>query len=299
MSALAVVIPVHNRLAFTRNCLVRLRQQTQTGFEVIVIDDGSTDGTSEMIRAEFPEVTLLYGDGNLWWSGATNLGVKVALENGALWILTLNDDTLPGPTFVEEMLRSGESAPGAVIGALSVDAVTGRLVAGGERMNWWKMGFENLLNDPANPRAGLVSATHLPGRGLLIPAAVFHRIGLFDSQHFPHYLADYDFTYRAGRHGFPVLCCYSAVLGIYPEASGDHDNRRSKKLSSYGRHLFHMKGGGNVQAFFWFAVKNCPAQLLPSCLLAGTARRIFGYPLDWIRETYNQRWSRDASYRKA
>ena len=58
-----IVIPVYNRRDITRNCLLSLREQTHTDFQVVVIDDGSTDGTSEMIQKEFPEVVLLMGDG--------------------------------------------------------------------------------------------------------------------------------------------------------------------------------------------------------------------------------------------
>src|SRR5690242_106951 len=118
-ASLAIVIPVHNRLVFTRNCLAQLQRQSLRGFEVIVIDDGSSDGTSDMIRREFPEVTLLLGDGNLWWTGATNLGVKLALEHGANYVMTLNDDTLPTDAFLENMLTVAEQNPRALIGAAS------------------------------------------------------------------------------------------------------------------------------------------------------------------------------------
>ena len=67
--SLFIVIPVHNRKHFTRDCLLSLRKQTFQNFTIIVIDDGSSDGTGEMIQKEFPEVVLLHGDGNLWWTG--------------------------------------------------------------------------------------------------------------------------------------------------------------------------------------------------------------------------------------
>ena len=53
---LFIVIPVFNRWAFTQACLLSLRQQTQPSFRIIVVDDGSTDGTGERLRHEFPEV---------------------------------------------------------------------------------------------------------------------------------------------------------------------------------------------------------------------------------------------------
>jgi len=296
---LAIVIPVHNRSGFTRNCLEHLRNQTVRTFQTIVVDDGSVDGTAEMIQGDFPEVVLLHGNGSLWWTGATNLGVKVALGAGAAYILTLNDDTLPGPEFIENMMAAAARNPGALIGAFAVDAGTGRPVFGGDRMDWLTASAKDLLTDPTNPRMGLVEVTHYPGRGLLIPQEVFRRIGLFDSKYFPHYGADYDFTLRARRHAFPIFCNYSAVLGIYPEASGDAQNRKQKSAQNYYRHLFHIKGAANLKVFFWLAVRNCPKPLLPMCLPAGIARRIFGYLLDWVKEIYVNREKRDASYRSA
>jgi len=280
---LAIVIPVYNRRDFTRKCLEFLRNQTVRDFQTIVVDDGSTDGTAEMIQRDFPEVMLAFGDGCLWWTGATNLGTKLALEAGAGYVMTLNDDTVPGPTFVEEMMAASRTNPRALIGAYSVDVSTGRPIFGGSRVSWATASDHDLLTDPRNPRAGLVEVTHCPGRGLLIPAAAFRQIGLFDAVHLPHYLADFDFTHRARRFGFPIFCNYSAVLGIYPEASGDAANRQRRSLANYRRHLFHTKGGANLRDFCWYALRNCPKWLLPVCLPLGIARRLIGYPLDWFR----------------
>jgi len=72
------IIPVHNRKEFTRNCLRSLQRQTVSDrLRIIVVDDGSEDGTDEMLAAEFPEVIVLRGDGNLFWTAA-----KQKHENG-------------------------------------------------------------------------------------------------------------------------------------------------------------------------------------------------------------------------
>ncbi len=276
-----IVIPVHNRVAFTRACLAALAGQTVTGFGVVVVDDGSTDGTGEMVRSEFPEVRLLRGDGSLWWTGATNLGVQEGLRQGASHILTLNDDTVPAPDFVEKLVRSAVEEPGALLGAYAVDAGTGEAVYGGETIRWATASYRPHLGDDARR----VEVTHFPGRGLLIPAAVFGRIGLFDEGHFPHTAADYDFTHRARRAGYRIYCDREAVLRVYPEASGDSVYRRKKGWRNYYRHLFDIKGGGNLRVFFWYALRNCPWALLPVCLPVGMARRVTGYLLEWLTET--------------
>jgi glycosyltransferase involved in cell wall biosynthesis/GT2 family glycosyltransferase len=283
-----IVIPVHNRAAFTRACLAALAQQTVTGFKVIVIDDGSTDGTAAMVREEFPAVRLLRGDGGLWWTGATNLGVSEGLRQGATHLLTLNDDTVPAPDFVESLVRAATAEPAALIGAYAIDAASGHPVYGGETIHWATASYQSHLGG-AERR---VEVTHFPGRGLLIPAAVFRHIGLFDGNHFPQTAADYDFTHRARRAGYRIYCDRQAVLHVHPEESGDASYRRTKGWANYYRHLFDIKGGGNLRVFFWYAVRNCPWALLPLCLPVGLARRVAGYPLEWLAESRAAFWLR-------
>lgn len=277
-SKLYIVIPVHNRKPFTFDCLVSLQQQTEKNFQVVVVDDGSNDGTSDMIETQFPEVILLKGDGNLWWSGATNLGIKYALANGATKIITLNNDTIAMPDFIEEMNKWAKIKPMALLGALAVDAFSKEPVFGGEIINWKSAIYKPLLPTLSiEERFGLHEVTHFPGRGLLIPSKVFFEIGLFNEKKFPHYAADFDFTHKAKRSGFPVYCNYDAKLITFPEESGGNQLRKKKNLINYYNHLFGRKGTANLIVFTKYAFNNCPILTLPSFLLLGYIRRVFGY----------------------
>src|SRR6185295_5128576 len=101
-----IVIPVHNRKTFTRDCLRSLENQTVANHHrIIIVDDGSQDGTDEMLSIEFPDVIVLSGNGNLFWTAAINLGIRHALSLGAEYVLTLNNDTAASETFMEQMLR--------------------------------------------------------------------------------------------------------------------------------------------------------------------------------------------------
>ncbi|HIJ83785.1 MAG TPA: glycosyltransferase family 2 protein, partial [Magnetococcales bacterium] len=79
----AILIPIHNGLSYTQKTLSWLEQSLKLAkshpniiAEVIVIDDGSTDGSGEFIRKQHPHIHLLEGPGNLWWSGAINMGAR-------------------------------------------------------------------------------------------------------------------------------------------------------------------------------------------------------------------------------
>ncbi|MDD5369032.1 MAG: glycosyltransferase family 2 protein [Anaerolineaceae bacterium] len=277
-TSLYIVIPVHNRVHFTRDCLVSLQNQTVKGFHIIVVDDGSIDGTREMIQSEFPQVILLEGDGNLWWTGAINIGVQYALDHHAKYILTLNDDTRAPDQFLEKMLYWADREPNALLGALAVDANTHQPVYGGERIRWDRGDMIPLL-DELSPRErfGLHEVTHFPGRGFWVPAAVYSKIGKYDQRRFPHYAADYDFTHRAIRAGYQIYCNYDASLFIYPEASDSVQLTKQKNLRNYYSHLFGIKGAANLKIFTRYAVRNCPRRYLPWFLFRGYIQRIFGY----------------------
>lgn len=284
-----IIIPVHNRSQLTRNCLLSLKTQTIQNFTTIVIDDGSSDGTSEMIQKEFPEVVLLHGDGNLWWTRAINLGVNYAINHGADYIMTLNDDTIPSNDFLEKMLFWAEKEPKALLGAFLLDAETNKPIYGGEIINWITANFKSLL-DILGPEEwhGLHEVTHFPGRGLLIPAEVFRKTGLYNAKHFPQSAADYDLTHRAIRAGYKVFCNYDAKLLIYPDAGGDIQLMKNKDLKNYYQHLFGMKGGGNLKRFVFYALQNCPRHYLLFYFISGIIRRVFGYPLYWLMEGFRK-----------
>ncbi|HEX8530399.1 MAG TPA: glycosyltransferase, partial [Cytophagales bacterium] len=118
---LYVVIPVYNRWHYTKACLEALRKQTFRAFRTVVVDDGSTDGTAGRLAEAFPEVTVLLGSGNLYWTAAVNLGIAHALAGGADRVVTLNNDTLPPPDFLVQMHGQSLAHPNALLGPLELD----------------------------------------------------------------------------------------------------------------------------------------------------------------------------------
>jgi GT2 family glycosyltransferase len=276
------VIPVHNRRELTRGCLAALDVQTAKGVHIIVVDDGSTDGTAEMIAAEFPSVEVLRGDGNLWWSGSVNLGIERARAQGASAILLLNDDTTPAPDLVERLTDAALGRPGALIGAVATDS-SGVLLYGGEVVDWRHARFRSLLDTlPVDEQAGVHDVTHLPGRGLLIPVGVFDEIGLFDAAHFPQAVADYDFTQHALRAGHANLVCFEARLVTFPGETANAKLREAPSLKKYHEHLFGIRGAGNLPRYVRYALRNCPPRYLASFVFLGVTRRVGGYARDWL-----------------
>ncbi len=275
---LYIIIPVFNRWPFTQACLQSLRQQTVRHFRVVVVDDGSTDDTRESLARDFAEVQVLPGSGQLYWTAAVNLGIRYALAYDADRIMTLNNDVVAPPDFIEKVLRWSHRQPRALLGPVELDASTGQTVFGGETFSFLTHSRHSLLASlPPEDQCGLHPVTYLPGRGLLVPAMVFRMQGLFDERRLPHYLADYDFTSQARRAGFPVYINYDTHLLTYPDESGQAKTRRQRSLRGYYQHLFGIQGGGNLRNFTYFAVKNAPVFFLPFFLVNGYLRRLLGY----------------------
>ena len=272
-----IVIPVHNRKEFTRQCLLSLERQSYQNFQTVIVNDGSTDGTQRMIRNDFHEVKILSGDGNLWWTASVNLGINYALENGADYILLLNNDTETKEDFIENLVD--RASKNVVQGALWQDINSGEIIDGGtKRVKWATAGVEKLLDElPPGQRQGLQRVAYYSGRGLFIHHSVFARVGLFDEDVFPHYGADQDFTLRARRSGFVICVNYDAILYIHQEESTSQSIRKKRGIQNYVAHLFSIKGGGNLKNFLHFSFRHCPKKYLIINIIVGTVRRIFGF----------------------
>jgi len=291
---LYIVTPVFNRKTFTENYLKALSEQTVKDFKTIIVDDGSTDGTAEMITEQFPEVILLREKGDLWWAEATNVGVRYAMEHGATYIMTLNDDTVPDPDYIEKMIYWSNKQPEVLLGALALDYNTNKMIFGGENRSW-KTGKSTYVLDTLseNERFGLHEVNLFPGRGLLIPKKVFDTIGLYDSKNFPQTIADNDFTHRAVNHGFKIYCNFDAKIKIYPDESGNVKLQRERSWKNYYQHLFGMRGGGNLKWFTICVLKNCPKKYLFPFLFYGLSSRIAGYLIKWIKSSFREIFTKE------
>jgi GT2 family glycosyltransferase len=181
-----ILIPVHNRRAVTLGSLENLHRNGDLDrYRVVVIDDGSTDGTGDAIAHQFPQVTLLPGDGNLWWTGAIRLGMEYAMAQGAEYIVWLNDDCRLAPGTLEGLLAFCRQQAQAIIGAqgFEQDDPT-RLSFGGKRKTWRGYRFLTLPPDQTVP------CDLLSGNLVCLPKAVVDAIGYPDVVASPHYGGD-------------------------------------------------------------------------------------------------------------
>jgi GT2 family glycosyltransferase len=191
-----IVIPVHNRRATTLAALRALAAADVFAWAtVLVIDDGSTDGTGEAMRAEFPTVAQLRGDGTWWWGGAIRRGMEWALARGTERIFWLNDDCHPPAG----SLRALRDLVVREVGVAWIDARTpGGWSYGGHRKTLWRV----RRCTPDEEAHGQIET--FSGNCVCLPRAAIARVGLPHDHLFPHGIADLDYGLRLHAAGVPL-----------------------------------------------------------------------------------------------
>lgn len=276
---ISVVIPVHNRKAFTEQCLACLSTQTYRNFQAIVVDDGSSDGTAEMIQEKFSETIVLTGDGSLWWTEATNWGIRYSLQHQdrseANFVLTLNDDTKMEPDYLQSLLNAYDRFQPCLVGSVSVNSdepnklefcgtVCELYLAGGRHMaEDYNFDYQELVR-----RTDHVVSDSLPGRGTLIPMEVFEKIGLFDSKKYIHYMSDIDFSVRAKKAGYPLIVDVKSVVQEFVSASGIQVERMIT-TKQFIESFTSIKSPTNLKVRYNFAIDHSKTKLVYFCFDVG------------------------------
>ena len=213
-TSVTVVIPNYNGMKFMEPCMAALEKQTCKDFEILVVDNGSSDGSVDWLRShQYPTIFL---EENTGFSGAVNVGIKASKTP---FVLLLNNDTEVEPDFIGEMIK-------AIRRSDQIFAVSSKMV---------QMYHKELMDD-AGDMYSVLGWAYQRGVGrsskgynrerevfsacagaAIYRRAVFEQIGYFDEMHFA-YLEDIDVCYRAKIFGWHNRYCPTAV--VYHVGSG-------------------------------------------------------------------------------
>jgi GT2 family glycosyltransferase len=272
-----IVIPSFNAVAVTRNCLENLSKQTYSNIAIVLSDSGSTDGTYEVVKNEFPWVILVRGNNHWWWTKATNEGVKYAIKEAADddYIMTINNDVVIPPDYLAAMIKFAEQYPQSIIGSVIYDATErGRLVECGSYIDWRTMKYHFLTLDDFDRSGFCEKLTFFCGKGVLYPASVFRTHGLFEEATLPHYGADQDFVALCRRWGYTLRLQTKVPLYSWESitAAGARD---VKTFAGKLKLLFIRKSKLNLAVHMRIMLRHCPRRywatstLLLTCRLLG------------------------------
>lgn len=209
MPQVVIIILNWNGLADTLECLASLTRLDYPACEVVVVDNGSTDGSVEAIQKRFPALTLIENGKNLGYAEGNNVGLRYALAQAADYALLLNNDTEVAPDFLLQLVDAAEadSLIGIAGPTIYYHERPGVIWSAGGAIDWrrgktWMVG----LNTPDVGQFGVAprEVDFVTGCALLVKRAVMEQAGLLDERFFAYY-EEVEWCVRTRRLGFGII----------------------------------------------------------------------------------------------
>lgn len=247
MPCFTIIIPNWNGEQFLKGCLDSLCQQTLQDFQVIVVDNHSTDNSVALIKKQYPQVSILEQSENTGFAYAVNVGIKAATSP---LIALLNNDTEADPQWLEALKTAADSHPEATFFASKMLDFNERHVIDscGNGMSWSGKAYKIAEGETDGPELSTGRFVFGACAGAAAyRSELFQNIGLFDEE-FVTYLEDVDLDFRAQLAG--LRCFFVPAAKVYHLGSAT-----SGKGSVFG---FRM----GVKNHFHLVYKNYPSQML-------------------------------------
>ena len=218
-----VVIVTYNRKELLVKCLEAISQQSYSYDKVILVDNASTDGTIEYLESkkilDHPKLILLKQTENTGGAGGFSAGMKYAFEHGADYVWMMDDDAIPHPTALEELMRY--ATPEHIYGSLAVN---------GEDTAWaTTLLANNKTVHLKNHVPELAEVQSLPFLGFLTSKEIYQNIGLPDASYFIA-ADDVEYCMRAQHAGHKIFICGQSQIE-HPKSDRYEFNFLGKKIT--------------------------------------------------------------------
>ena len=255
-SKVYILLPVHNRRAITEKFVDCLVSQSYSNFHLILIDDGSTDGTDEMVKAKIANLTILRGKGDWWWAGSLQQGVdwlsRNCVEDREI-VVFMNDDVIFEYDFFQTAVRIFDQQIGMLLPQV-FNKNTGLVEESGIEVDFKKLTFRTAEST--------VAINCLPTRGLFMRLSDLRRVGGFYPKMLPHYMSDYEFTIRANRLGVPLKTSPELLISFDAETTGFR-SFEDLSISEFVRRYFSIKSAANPVYWTTFVLLCSPKLFIP------------------------------------
>jgi len=251
-----ILLPVHNRRTTTEKFIRQLNAQTYPDQHLVLIDDGSTDGTAAEVKAIYQHpVDVIQGNGRLWWGGALHQAYKWLGGNwpcnAADAVLIINDDVRLENDFIEKGLRILSENERSLLFAINHPLGDAGPIDKGFAIHWDKL-------DIRQRKTG-EEVDSCSSRGLFMSMADFLRSGGFRPRLLPHYLSDIEFTYRLKKNGTRIVMDDRLSLYYDPALTGN-TRLEAGSFLQYIRKCFSTKTDVNPLHWTAFVLLSCPAK---------------------------------------
>jgi GT2 family glycosyltransferase len=202
MPEASVIVLTHNSAEVLPSCLEGLRRQTLRDFEVIVVDNASSDGSAEIAERCYPEAVVVRSIVNTGYAGGCNAGFRRA-AGGCLAVI--GPDCEPEPDWLSALVRAcREPGVGLATSMVRHQAARDRINACGNDVHVLGLGFCHGMDDPWEEHMRPTTVASISGCAFAMPRAVFDRVGGFDDVFFM-YCEDTDLSLRVWLAGCQVV----------------------------------------------------------------------------------------------
>ena len=222
----------------TLECLKSLEEIDYSNYKIVVVDNGSEDDSVFEVKKQFSNIKIIENEKNLGFSGGNNVGIKYAINNGAHYVLLINNDTTVEKDFLNELVEIGESDEkiGVLGSKIYFHSEPNRIWFAGGKVNWLKnkgthIGLDQIDNGQYDE---IKEMDYLTGCCLLIKREVIEKIGVLSEDYFLYY-EDTDFSLRAKNADYKIV--YVPKSKIY------HKISRSTKPGSSNYIYYHSRNG--------------------------------------------------------
>jgi len=259
MDRIGIIIPVHNRLNTTLSCLGQLQNIQTTGFKVetIIIDDGSTDGTPDAVKENYPNTEILKGDGNLWWAGGVNKGFDYALEKGFDFVYLINDDIQLFPDTLQILYDTLKIHKNSVCSSISLIKKDYVYYAGYKIVGPFKR-TRSLVNGALSDsfKGRILKADTLSTKSVLIPTEIIKKGGCLDSKNLPHNYSDWDYFIRLKQKGYSLLVNMDSRIETGLSDSNFHHLILEKNRRQIIKTFFDIKYANHLKTMYIYSKKD-------------------------------------------
>lgn len=286
-----IVVLTWNQRIDTLECLKSIFMLDYPNFKVVVVDNGSVDGTAEAIRAQFPDVALIINDVNIGVPAAYNQGFEYFLRQGADYVLILNNDTVIDKSFLSELVRVAESSS-------DIGMTVPKIYYYGQDNLLWSAGAEWRRFPPRVVIIGFGKKDgpaysiqreldYATGCATLVSRQALEKVGLLDAVYFM-YQEDYDYSERLREANYKIVYVPTAIMWhkvstSVGEGSSEKWFRWSRSLVRYYRRHGRLWGLSFATFFVWVLLREIAKGNLKAIgphirgLLAGLQRE-YGRP---------------------
>ena len=201
MTTLDIGIACHNRKAVTYACLESIKKQNHMpNIRLIVLDDGSTDGTTNMVQESFPNAIIIQGTGELFWARSMSKLHTFSEKSDSLGFLMLNDDVLLEEDALSRLTELITRNPNCIIVGATKNSQGDTTYSGLKRIKKNSL----FLLTPQLPSKRVLKVDSFVGNFVFIPRLITKRIGILEKK-FSHHYADVEYGIRATKASIPIL----------------------------------------------------------------------------------------------